>query len=275
MEKITTDKKFKVKSAALPYQPKEQPEPAFKILNEISSACDERVGSTHKLYLKQEAMHQIARHIGWGQWTEFNQVEQGGILLGQVFRDSEANLIYGVAHLAIAGESARGSSAHLEMTHETWKEMLDSVDKALLKQPEQELQIIGWYHTHPNNLSVYMSDTDRATQSRLFTHDWQFAIVLNPHKSIWRAFFGGSAQECRGYMVIDEETADDTPPDFADEEPRGGLLKRGQGKLKARLAPRMPSLITLQLMNCLLLGLILLMESIIVGLLAFAFMRRR
>lgn len=46
-----------------------------------------------------------------------------------------------------------------------------------------------------------MSGTDRTTQQRLFGNDWQFAIVLNPHKKIWRAFYGANSSGCRGYVL--------------------------------------------------------------------------
>jgi len=90
------------------------------------------------------------------------------------------------------------------MTHETWKEMLDKADK-LLEQSGSALQIIGWYHTHPNTLDVFMSGTDQNTQSRLFGNDWQFAIVLNPQKRIWCAFYGSHSTECQGYIIDNEE----------------------------------------------------------------------
>jgi proteasome lid subunit RPN8/RPN11 len=276
MKKITMAKKFKVKNAALPYQPKEQPEPAFTIIEDVNSDCHEQVCTTHKLYLKQEAMHQIARHIGWGEETAFNQVEQGGILLGQVFKDSEAGLTYGVVHRAVAGASAKGSSAYLEMTHETWKEMLDSVNKILVAEPEEALQIIGWYHTHPNHLSVFMSTTDQATQRRLFAYDWQFAMVLNPQKTIWRAFFGGDAQECPGFMVIDEKTTHDTPlHPLGDAVARDSLFKRGREKVKTKLSAWMRDGHTLQFVNCILLGLIVILEGVIVGLLTLAYLKNR
>ena len=46
-----------------------------------------------------------------------------------------------------------------------------------------------------------MSSTDTATQSRLFSQDWHFAIVMNPHKKIWRVFQGGNSKECKGFMI--------------------------------------------------------------------------
>jgi len=91
------------------------------------------------------------------------------------------------------------------MTHETWKDMLDVVDNL-----DSKLQIVGWYHTHPNDLDVFMSGTDTATQARVFSHDWQFAIVLNPHKKIWRSFYGANSNECQGYVIYFDNTVDNS-----------------------------------------------------------------
>ena len=87
------------------------------------------------------------------------------------------------------------------MNHATWKKMIDRVDMMLDSNPNKDLQIIGWYHTHPNQLDVFMSETDVGTQMRFFSNDWQFAIVLNPHKKLWRAFHGKNAEECKGFLI--------------------------------------------------------------------------
>jgi proteasome lid subunit RPN8/RPN11 len=150
----------------------------------------------YEFYLQRDAFRDIENHIGWGHRTNENGVEQGGILLGHAYRNPNTNFVLGVAEQAISGRSAKGSSSYLEVTHETWKKMLDDADRLY-----PELQVIGWYHTHPNNLDVFMSGVDYATQKRLFHNDWQFAIVLNPHKKIWRAFYGSESSECRGYVL--------------------------------------------------------------------------
>ena len=149
-----------------------------------------------EFYLTKEAFQTIASHISWGKYSTSNQVEQGGILLGTVYKNPETNIIYGMAEQAVNGSLARGSAAYLEVTHETWREMLNQVDRIY-----PNLQIIGWYHTHPNSLDVFMSGTDQTTQRRLFSQDWQFAIVLNPHRTIWRAFYGRNSTECKGYVL--------------------------------------------------------------------------
>lgn len=233
MEITATRKKFEVVSTGSPYQPREEAVPPFRTLGGAGSNCESGAGESHRLYLTREAMGHIHSHIGWRQVTSHNCVEQGGILLGQAFRDSTRGITYGVVSAAVAGLSARGSSVHLEMTHDTWKEMLDSADRLLEQSPHKELQVIGWYHTHPNGLDVYMSGTDRDTQSRMFAQDWQFAIVLNPQKQRWRAFYGREAQECKGYVIADEDEpagvnpAAADPPDGRADDFDGGVVPNG------------------------------------------------
>ena len=194
--------KFEIKESHPPYSPEEKIQPDFSLYRELDSDYrNDRFGSlSHQLYLTKTAFDAIAQHIGWDRRTEQNIVEQGGILLGEVFRDPLTTITYAVAEHAIAGRSARGTSGYIEMTHETWKEMFDEVDRL-----NTGLNIIGWYHTHPNSLDVFMSGTDKATQARVFNHDWQFAIVLNPHSQIWRSFYGKNSLECQGYVIKESQ----------------------------------------------------------------------
>ena len=71
------------------------------------------------------------------------------------------------------------------------------------------LQVIGWYHTHPGGLSVFMSGTDRATQRRHFSADWHFALVLNPHRQSIRAFHGPECLECSAAAIVSERLGGD------------------------------------------------------------------
>jgi proteasome lid subunit RPN8/RPN11 len=190
--------KFEIKESQPPYSPAEIKKTDLQTVPYFNSNFRREQGSSleYEFYLTMNAFELIKDHIGWGLRTHENVVEQGGILLGHAFRNPDTGVVYAIAEQAIPGRLARGSAGYLEVTHETWKEMLDSVDSL-----GTQLQVIGWYHTHPNNLDVFMSDTDRTTQKRLFGNDWQFAIVLNPHKQIWRAFYGADSRECRGYVL--------------------------------------------------------------------------
>ncbi len=190
--------KFTIQEQKPAYTPILREKTDLKINRRLDS--DFRIGHNSSMqqefYLTKEAFQTIASHISWGQYSTSNQVEQGGILLGTVYKNPETNIIYGMAEQAVNGSLARGSAAYLEVTHETWREMLNQVDRIY-----PNLQIIGWYHTHPNSLDVFMSGTDQTTQRRLFSQDWQFAIVLNPHRTIWRAFYGRNSTECKGYVL--------------------------------------------------------------------------
>ena len=190
--------KFTIQEQKPAYTPILREKTDLKIDRSLDSNFRNKFDSSiqQEFYLTQAAFTTISNHISWGSYSTWNQVEQGGILLGTVYKNPATGIIYGMAEQAVSGSLARGSAAYLEVTHETWREMLDQVDRIY-----PNLQIIGWYHTHPNSLDVFMSGTDQTTQRRLFSQDWQFAIVLNPHRRIWRAFYGKNSTECKGYVL--------------------------------------------------------------------------
>jgi proteasome lid subunit RPN8/RPN11 len=153
------------------------------------------------IYIGANAWDTIAAHIAWGRDVPSNSVEQGGLLLGRAYRNSEAGLIYGIVEKAIPAHTAEGSMAYLKIGHTTWQTMMDEIDTLTNEEVWADLQVIGWYHTHPGRLSVFMSGTDINTQQRMFSRDWQFAIVLNPQKQTWRAFRGADARECHAEII--------------------------------------------------------------------------
>ncbi len=157
--------------------------------------------SSNKLFISKKARDTIFEHIGWSVDIDRNSVEQGGIIIGHSYLDEKTKDISGIAVGAIPATTAKGSMAYLEFDHNTWKLMIDELDLINENNQESELQVIGWYHTHPGRLSVFMSSTDLNTQRKMFSMEWQFAIVLNPQKEVWRAFNGSEAKECNGYML--------------------------------------------------------------------------
>lgn len=193
--------RFKIKDISDVYRPKQQPEPKHKINNELAASLDHKHDESRKIYLEKAALTQIFTHIGWGTKTKQNVVEQGGILIGEVFSDPKTNVQYGLVHEAIAGKEARGTSAYLEMNHDVWKAMIDRADEIIDARPKDNWQIIGWYHTHPNDLSVFFSATDLGTQRRFFHESWHYALVFNPHKQVWKAFYGADARPCVGHAL--------------------------------------------------------------------------
>ncbi|HEY0021501.1 MAG TPA: hypothetical protein VGB24_01270 [Longimicrobium sp.] len=186
--------------ATPPYRPEAKPEPALRLDPDFQASVQKAVDGLYALYLLPEAQRAIQEHIGWGRRTAVNGVEQGGLLFGQVYRDASQGKTYGMVSAAVAGTSALGSTAFLQFPHQTWVEMLEEADCAA-GDVSTAPQVIGWYHTHPGELSVFMSGTDRATQRRMFYADWHFAMVLNPQKRRWRVFHGAGCEECTGFGV--------------------------------------------------------------------------
>lgn len=192
-------KRFEIASTTPEYEVAAKPlEQSLRDLSQRSQASGD-AGSSHELYVTSGAARTLLEHIEWGRDTPRNCVEQGGLLLGHAFADSERGKVYGVVEVAIPAARAKGSGAYLLMDHDTWKDMIDRVDE-LSASAGTALHVIGWYHTHPNDLSVFLSGTDRATQARMFAKTWQFAVVLNPQRREWRVFHGQASSECMGFM---------------------------------------------------------------------------
>lgn len=194
-------KKFTIKSAKNTIKIGKQERDTF-ISEKIKGISDIDTNPVDNLsvFLTQKARQQIFEHIQWGNLnTNDNRAEQGGILLGKIYEDSHG--LYGIVEEAISGRNAVGNAVELEMSHETWQSMMNEADRIAENNPELGYYIIGWYHTHPNNLEVFMSATDRNTQSLLFNQDWHFALVFNPHRKIWKAFHGKNALPCMAYTL--------------------------------------------------------------------------
>jgi len=193
-------KKFQITSSTQSYQIQSKKIPEFHIEDKSYYNLSQITATNYHLFITRDTKNKIDNHIFWGERNEINANEQGGILLGEVYQDPDKKIIFGIADDAIPARSARGSGAYLEMSHETWKQMIDRVDH-LIESQNKKIQIIGWYHTHPNSLDVFMSHTDKSTQRQMFHNDWQFAIVLNPHKRIWQVFQGKYSKPCNGNIV--------------------------------------------------------------------------
>lgn len=209
-----------------------------------------RGSSSFHLTIQGEAARKLLGQIGWGEPTAtHNRVEQGGLLLGHV--DQDATHIHGIAEDAVAANLAHGTAAHLQFSTQAWKEMLDYVDG--LEAQGLHLSVIGWYHTHPGHLEVFMSSVDEETQRRLFNRDWHFSVVLNPQRQEFRVFHGRESEECQGNIVLAGADRQLRPPDDSNDRAapqadgeeteihprraaatwRGALLKALRSRLRA------------------------------------------
>ena len=185
-------KGFKKLSVSGEFKPAELPLPA--VIKE--DACVWNVkprDKSHRIYFLPSALRDLDEHIWWGQYTKSNHVEQGGLMVGNVFVEPGDGFVYAIVEHLVPMHGAKGSPGFLEMDTDAFYDAIQEAQK-LIDQNNSTRQI-GWYHTHPNTLDVFMSDTDRRNQRHSFSQDWQFAVVLNPHRKICRAFHGGEIKE--------------------------------------------------------------------------------
>lgn len=118
---------FQIINTTEPYQPLEgQLPPENSILLEFSSRYDQPRPVTHCIFLRESVWrYDIGEHIGWGQTTLANRVEQGGLLLGRVYHDKALGLCFGVVEKALPASAAEGSPTYLDINHQAWGAMLD------------------------------------------------------------------------------------------------------------------------------------------------------
>lgn len=162
---------------------------------ELNFLADLQEVRTPLLVFTENAERTIKKHVSWGKKTRENVNEQGGILIGRPFSLPDGGILGLVEH-AIPAVPSRASSAYLEMGTETWVRMLDIYDT---QYKDKGLSVIGWYHTHPNSLPVFMSFTDMGTQRTFFYQDWHFSAVMNPHRHLLACFCSKYAVSCSYY----------------------------------------------------------------------------
>lgn len=163
-----------------------------------------------ELYFTPEAFRELNPQIKWGQRVRQNMYEQGGVMVGIVYRDPELGKVCGVVQHIIPSRNG-GNETYLMLTHETWTQMYRTFDERFGRKDDDtsELRIIGWYHTHPN-MPVRMSEIDKTTHKHFFPAEWQFSVIFNPQRKTWAAYNGKDCLSCNGVLVIHEN---DLPAD--------------------------------------------------------------
>lgn len=153
--------------------------------------------------------------IGWLR-DDFprNKNEQGGWLIGRYLRDAAGHITQAeVLDIWEANTECRRPAyiewdaiEEIRMQRKFFqiKDTLSATDPTAA----EELAVIGWWHTHPNGLPVFMSGTDMETQRLKYFKPEKYAVVLNPHRGIWRAFAGREAVEAPAVMLVAEDGSD-------------------------------------------------------------------
>ena len=172
-------------------------------------------GTPRLLTYTPAATRQQLEIVGWLH-TDFpkNHKEQGGWLIGRYLRNEMGCPIQAeVTHVLEAKTECR-YPGYIEWSAleeiRLQQEFFDMQEKIAITDPRaaEELSVIGWWHTHPNDLPVFMSGTDMETQRLKYFKPEKYAVVLNPHKGIWRAFAGADAREVAAIMLVDDNNTE-------------------------------------------------------------------
>jgi proteasome lid subunit RPN8/RPN11 len=118
-------------------------------------------------------------------------VELGGVLLGGRYVDAAGRPFVAVTECLRAQhyESTKGS---FKFTHETWS----AITRERQRFPS-ELQMVGWYHTHPD-WGVFLSGMDLFICDHFFRHQLDLAYVIDPCNGDRGMFQWTDASDDRG-----------------------------------------------------------------------------
>ena len=182
-------------------------------------------GTGRLLVFTPYAASRLFSYIGWRR-DDFpeNRKEQGGLLIGRYIRNPEGRPVQAEVVEVLLAQTECRYPGYIE-----WDGMeeirlqrlfFDIKDSMAASDPAaaEELEIIGWWHTHPNDLNVFMSLTDMETQAVKCSRPEKYSVVLNPHKGIWRAFAGKNAEEVPAVMLIGEPAGNTEKSDTVDDQ---------------------------------------------------------
>jgi proteasome lid subunit RPN8/RPN11 len=141
------------------------------------------------------------------------QIEQGGVLVGRVFHntDPEGRFLVEITDHIVA-EGASANLVELRYTFDTWLRQ-----HTLLKEQYPGKQIVGWYHTHlikaqvasdqalgePHATEFFFSQDDRFMHRQFFGDPWYVAMVLNPSgDAAFFRWFGDKISSNQQYYII-------------------------------------------------------------------------
>ena len=123
--------------------------------------------SDFRVHFDPDTYRQIEEHV-----KKDTSHEVGGILVGVWQKDE--NGPYATVTAMIRCDKAVGKEGEVTFTHETWNDIAREMDG-----PYVDLQIIGWYHSHPG-FGVFLSERDMFIQEHFFSNPGQIALVIDP-----------------------------------------------------------------------------------------------
>jgi proteasome lid subunit RPN8/RPN11 len=151
-------------------------------------------------------MHQLALLQIVAHSRSNTDCELGGALLGQAYRHKNGVAVEVKAALPAA--SSDHGPVHFTFSADSWSKL--HRDRAA---HYPNLDIVGWFHTHPD-LGVFYSSDDVVVHSAAFTLPWHVGLVVDPLREE-AAFFGwveGALAPLAGYSELPERQPETVVP---------------------------------------------------------------
>ncbi|HSM56520.1 MAG TPA: Mov34/MPN/PAD-1 family protein [Candidatus Sulfomarinibacteraceae bacterium] len=154
------------------------------------------VGETNVL-LHPSAIEAIRAHT-----LSDNSSEVGGVLLGEAYAHHDKVYVEVTAALPVVSDDY--GPIHFTFNADAWSQA--HRDKA---SRFPELDIVGWFHTHPG-LGVFFSADDVVVHSAAFVMPWHVALVIDPSHAETAVFgwVGGEISPLSGFFELLEETGE-------------------------------------------------------------------
>lgn len=152
-----------------------------------------------RIVIGQEALRQIERHC-----NSNTNVEVGGLLLGYAYLHGRE--VYVEIQAALPATTEDQGPVHFTFTGDAWSRL--HRDK---QRQYPELEIVGWFHTHPN-LGVFFSEDDAVVHAAAFTQPWHVALVVDPVRR-QASFFSWSGHLVTPVQGFYEVILPDAAPD--------------------------------------------------------------
>jgi proteasome lid subunit RPN8/RPN11 len=116
---------------------------------------------------RQQAISQIRAHS-----ISNLRSELGGVLLGHAYRDGQQLFVEIIA--ALPARNDDHGPIHFTFTADAWSQI--HLNRA---SQYPDLEIVGWFHTHPG-LGVFYSSDDVVVHTAAFTLPWHVGLVVDP-----------------------------------------------------------------------------------------------
>lgn len=191
-----------------------------------------------RVVMRQSALVQVRDHSQSNTASEL-----GGVLLGHAYQH-EGQIYLDVAAALPAVTADRGP-IHFTFTADAWSQL--HRDRAVRYAG---LDIVGWFHTHPN-LGVFYSSDDLVVHSAAFVLPWHVGLVVDPVRNEAAVF--GWVNDTVMALAGFYELLDDRPESVVawrgvrtevyrdDGEPMGSLAPAGNNFYTPRNISAQPS----------------------------------